>query len=158
MKQPSNDPESRIAQLRLVDGEVSARVNDYQSRIQALDARAGVLVAAATVVVTLAVGSASNGWVIAAAAAALVSAVLGAVALLPTKGRAVRPQALRDAVYGRKEGAALLWLIDHKIETLATNERRVSVKARLLQIGFGLFAASAVLLVLSVTTLQVRFT
>lgn len=149
-------PNDRVPQLRIIHEEIDAQLASYDRRLQAMDTRAGVLVAAAALAATLVSGWDGNGWLSAAIATALIGAVLGVAALYPGKASTLSGASIREKVYGRGEGEALLWLIDQKNAMWAAKENRIVVKARLIQIGFAVFAGSIVFMFLSTT--PVRFT
>jgi membrane associated rhomboid family serine protease len=151
----SDDPDERVAQLQLIHEEVERQLASYERRIQSMDSRAGILVAAAGLASTLTASHVGNGWIPLAIASALGSAVLGAIALFPGKAQSLMSSRIREEVYGLSEGNALLWLIDHKIELMNNNEKRIVKKAILLQAGFGLLAVAVFFIFMSVTGIQI---
>jgi hypothetical protein len=149
-------PEDRLAQLRLMQDEVNAQQASYDQRLQGMDTRAGLLVAAAGIAASLAGVRIGNGWMIFAIATLLGSAVVGVIALWPGHAKSLSREGIRNEVYGRTEAGALLWLFDMKDVILTDNEARIVRKARLFQVGAILFAISVVFVFLAATTLQVK--
>jgi hypothetical protein len=146
--------DDRVAQLRLMQAEVDAQLDSYDRRLQSMDTRAGLLVAAAGIAASLAAARVGNGWMTIAIAMLLASAIFGVVALWPGRAQSLSRDGIRTEVYGRTEAGALLWLFDMKNAILTHNEARIVRKARLFQAGAVLFAAAVVFVFLAATTVQ----
>lgn len=149
MTETVGQPQDRVEQLELIHTEVEGQLESYARRFQAMQSRAGVLVAGASIGGSLASSTSLNWATIAAIAFAFAAAVLGAVALVPTRSTSMDLWIIRQRVYGMTKGEGLLWLIDHKINLLGANEARVTNGAMLLRFGFATFAASVLFILIS---------
>jgi hypothetical protein len=149
--------EARIAQLKLVLAEIEIHLEADDRRRQSMQSRAGLLIAAAGIAATLIGTSHANGWVFLSVAAAAISAILGVIVIYPATGTSIDAERVRSDVYGLAEGAALLWLIDHKLELLHRAEPVFRHRGQVLRIGFIVFAVAIVFTFLSVTPIQIKF-
>ncbi len=138
-----------------MQAELDAQLDSYDRRLQGMDTRAGLLIAAAGIAASLAGVRVGNGWMILAIAMLLASAVFGVIALWPGRAQSLSREGIRTEVYGRSEAGALLWLFDMKNAILTHNETRIVRKARLFQAGAVLFAVAVVFVFLAATTLHV---
>lgn len=149
--------ESRLAQLTLIHDEIERQVTGYQGRVARLDQRAGLLLAAGGIAVSLLGQSSDNGWRKIAIALAVVAAIAAVVTLLPRATFSMRAERIREQVYGRSVDGALLYLIDMKMDLLENNEGVVKVKAYAVRVGFIAFAIAAIFVLISATPLDVEF-
>lgn len=129
----------------------------YQGRVARLDQRAGLLLAAGGIAVSLLGQSSDNGWRKIAIALAVMAAVAAVVTLLPRATFSMRLERIREQVYRRSEDRALLYLIDMKMDLLENNEGVVKLKAAAVRVGFITFAVAAICVLISATPLDMQF-
>jgi hypothetical protein len=153
---PREPEPDRVPSLRLAHAEIERDRESYARRLQAIDSRAGVLVAASAIATGVRAAVPGNGWGIVAVIAALVAAILGVVALMPAKNPVLKPEEYRRRLLSGTEAEGLLYLLDHKVYLQASSERRLTAKSRLLQVGFAFLVSSIACSLLTLTGVQIR--
>jgi hypothetical protein len=148
----ADDDGVRIFQLTLIHEEVERQVAAYQARVGRLDQRAGLLLAAGGIAVSLLGQQTPDAWKVNAIVLAVLAALAAVVALVPRLGHGLEPKRMKEQVYARAENLALAYLIDNKIEMLHRNRSTVTFKAIALVVGFIAFAGAAASVLISAMT------
>lgn len=139
-----------LDEARLLLAEVNAR-------IESMNTRAGILIAAASISASIgALGQGRSAWVLFALLAGLVAAVLGVIALWPTKGGQTNFDVAREALLGQPPEQSLRRLGDSKRQQYNLRLKDLTRRAWLMRIGFLLLAVS--IFASTLTVLDVRIT
>lgn len=142
--------------LQIIHDELVRQRESSARRMDALNARATVLVGSAAIAGSLQASDLfGNGWLIVAVAATALAAVFGILATTPKPSRELDMMEVRNKLYPKAEQDALLYLIDNKNQALAELEVLLTRRARWLRWGYACLVLSIFAFVLLVARVQV---
>ncbi|TBN56471.1 hypothetical protein EYE40_03130 [Glaciihabitans arcticus] len=134
----------RYESARLYIDEVSKHLALISARRESMNNRAGLLVASASVSAGFATVDSPSGWEVTALVLTTIAAILGIVALWPTKTDVVSIELVRDTVLPNANAASLTELGDTWFVMVPDAARRLKIRAYVVASGFVLLGLSLV--------------
>jgi hypothetical protein len=137
------------ASLDTMNSELDRQQSGYSGRSNAMNSRAALLVASASIATGLQVADV-DPWAILAALAAATGAILGLIGLWPRSGPELDIADLENATCAMTDDETLRYAIYARLYILRADEAMLVKRAQTVKIGFGFLAAAAALAALHV--------
>lgn len=142
--QPIRTPsEEQVPSLGVVESVLEREDASYRDRADGLEAKAGLILSAAGVIVAL-VGMTTSIAALAGQALAIAAGAAAAWVLLPRTDKAIAPQGLRDRFLDVAEVRTRIVVLNARIILHTKNESRLMTKERRLRSAAVLLLGSAV--------------
>lgn len=145
--------EGRGEELRLVHDAVNRELDDYTKRDSAMQARATLIIGAASVVGVVQLDSGLTGWAVVNVVFSLLAALAGVFVVFPHQGDRFNPRTMRDEFYkGTDEDEVLHHTVRAKIENLEADEDSLRRRGKFARAGFVLLLLATLAAVVGVLT------
>lgn len=143
----------RKEELLLVNAAVDRELEDYTKRDSAMQARATLIIGAASVVGVVQLEAGLSGWALANVFLSLLAALAGVVVVFPHGGDRFNPRTMRDEFYaGTDEEEVLHHTVRAKLEILEADEASLRKRGKFARLGFILLIAATAAAVAGVLT------
>jgi hypothetical protein len=150
---PEGDWKGRKEELLLVNAAVDRELDDYTKRDSAMQARATLIIGAASVVGVIQLGDGLSGWAVVNVVLSLLAALAGVVVVFPHTGDRFNPRKMRNEFYaGKGEDEVLHHIVETKLEILADDEKSLRFRGRFARVGFVLLILGTAAAVVGVLT------
>ncbi|WP_126893426.1 hypothetical protein [Microbacterium sp. HSID17254] len=148
-RKPSFDDKQH--QIELALGELSRRLDGQSRRLASAETRAGMLIAAASIVTGLLVSNPAPLFLL--SMLVCISAVgFGIAALFPSGIQELRPKYTRDEILKRNEIDATLYITRLYTVLIDQQEKQVIFRLRMVRIGLILLGSSLLIAYAAVST------
>ncbi|MGV8883950.1 MAG: hypothetical protein ACOH19_17530 [Rhodoglobus sp.] len=129
---------------RLYNDEVGSHLSLIASRRESINTRAGLLVASAAISSGFATVETPSGWLVTALVFTTISALIGIVALWPTKTDVVDIEVIREALLPDVSTETIISLGDSKIVLVPQASKRLEIRAFMVGAGFALLGIALI--------------